>query len=326
MEAPQLRKQQIQTRLKEIDSAVAKEQRASEAEAVGDRIEDKVNQLFLKFQLNKLTSERQEQQTILAVFERQIQEVSKHLSPLQEQYRTFSQKREAIRQALLENIRQLNYDLYPLAEEENNRIVLPEGTVIRHRKKRPKAKRPRVPPRVNHETVPGTPHLPVTAPTVAYSNGGGSGGNGNGAVRKRGNFAEGKNGYHSCFHYELGWDKESGEPVVYRPSPLESDFLPNGHVLMAGKSGSGKTWLQYQLSTIKEDLRGAKKGVSCLNTNTSLNAAFTNHPLIRGRPSSLDGDVPDNSFTAHAHTGTNDAVIIRTRLESPSNCSYRSGK
>ncbi len=96
MEAPQLRKQQIQARLKEIDSAIAKEQRASEGKTGGDRIEEKVNQLFLKLQLNKLTSERQEQQTILAVFERQIQEVSKQLAPLQEQHRTFNQKREAI--------------------------------------------------------------------------------------------------------------------------------------------------------------------------------------------------------------------------------------
>jgi hypothetical protein len=77
---------------------------------------------------------------------------------------------------------------------------------------------------------------------------------------------------------------------------------------MAYKSGKA------HLSTIKEDLRDAKKGVSCLNASTSLNAAFTNHPLhplIRGRPSSLDGDVPDDSFTAHANTGTVDAIINR---------------
>ena len=160
----------------------------------------------------------------------------------------FSQKREAISQKRLENIRQLNYDLYPLAEEENNRIVLPEGAVIRHRKKRPKVKRPRVHPKAAPENIPGATHFPVTAPAMPRSNGSGSGGNGNGADRKHGNSTEGKHGYRPYFHHELGWDKESGEPVVYRPSPFESDFLPNGHVLAAGKSGSGKTWLQYQLA------------------------------------------------------------------------------
>ncbi len=172
-----------------------------------------------------------------------INRINQTLIPLQKEYPDLVKQLESAPRALADKIYHLNYNTYPLVVEEQKRLVLPEGTVVKQRKKRAKTKQPKkapLPP-----SLPATAFIPATEETIIPLTSSQAGFHESTPVAVDTAQRESPSPH---FNHRIGTNKETNQLVIYRPSPLEKDFLTNGHVLAAGKSGSGKTVMQYQLA------------------------------------------------------------------------------